>query len=240
MTGIAKGWRRGGDAAAPDGGGLVVKSGQVDDFTTRTFLSDPRVESGGVLILDDDSLAVSPVVSGGGLLDVAHAHLSGAVVESGGVVSLSDQGDSLEIRVSAGGVVEGPGGLRRQVIIDGLVSGGFIASDHGKSATILSGGVVESESFISAADVVISRGGAALGAMASGGETTVSLMRGGLMSGVHPLAVLSDATGNQRLIRLGSEIDPDSMLISVGRDSAAVIFRGKMLRLSLVGDQNAK
>ena len=62
----------------------------------------------------------------------------------------------------------------------------------------------------------------------------------GLMSGAHPLAVLADATGNQRLIRAGSSIDPDSKLISVDRDSATVVFRGKTLRLSLVGDQNAK
>jgi hypothetical protein len=71
-------------------------------------------------------------------------------------------------------------------------------------------------------------------------EPTMAWHLIGLMCGAHPLAVLADATGDQRLIRAGSAIDPDTKLISVDRDSATVLFRGKKLRLSMVGDQNAK
>jgi hypothetical protein len=83
-------------------------------------------------------------------------------------------------------------------------------------------------------------GASALGNAAAKPEPTMNWHLAGVVSGAHSLAVLADATGNQRLIRVGSAIDPDSHLVSVGKGSATILFRGKTLRLLITGDPNAK
>jgi hypothetical protein len=82
--------------------------------------------------------------------------------------------------------------------------------------------------------------GTSAGAPAPKIESTMTWRLTGVVTGAHPLAVLADATGNQRLIRVGSAIDPDSELTSVSKNSATIVFRGKTLHLFVSGDPNAK
>jgi hypothetical protein len=68
---------------------------------------------------------------------------------------------------------------------------------------------------------------------------TFDWMVTGVVVGGHPIGIFVDRTGNQRLIVVGSMIDPNSRLVSVTRNSATVNFRGRMLRLSVGGYPNA-
>jgi hypothetical protein len=62
----------------------------------------------------------------------------------------------------------------------------------------------------------------------------------GVMLGAKPMAVFTDAQGNQRLILLGGSLDADSKVISIDRDAVTVRFHGKTLRLTVEGNPNAK
>jgi len=62
----------------------------------------------------------------------------------------------------------------------------------------------------------------------------------GVMLGEKPMAVFSDAQGNQRLIMLGGSLDPDSQVVSIDKDAVTVRFHGKTLRLTVEGNPNAK
>ena len=71
-------------------------------------------------------------------------------------------------------------------------------------------------------------------------EPTFDWRLTGVMIGARPVAIFTDLAGNQRLIQVGSLIDPRSQLVSVDKRSATVVFRGRMLQLSVGGDPNAK
>jgi hypothetical protein len=60
------------------------------------------------------------------------------------------------------------------------------------------------------------------------------------MLGAKPMAVFTDAQGNQRLILLGGSLDADSKVTSIDRDAVTVRFHGKTLRLTVEGTPNAK
>lgn len=62
----------------------------------------------------------------------------------------------------------------------------------------------------------------------------------GVMLGAKPMAVFTDAQGNQRLVMLGGSLDPDSSVTSIDKDAVTVRFHGKTLRLTVEGNPNAK
>ncbi|HWA83342.1 MAG TPA: hypothetical protein VG820_07920 [Fimbriimonadaceae bacterium] len=62
----------------------------------------------------------------------------------------------------------------------------------------------------------------------------------GVMLGTKPMAVFTDAQGNQRLVMLGGSLDPDSTVVSIDKDAVTVRFHGKTLRLTVEGNPNAK
>jgi hypothetical protein len=62
----------------------------------------------------------------------------------------------------------------------------------------------------------------------------------GVITGASPAAVFTDASGNQRLVEVGQEIDGDSTLISVSRGSVRVKFHAKTLVLTIGGNPNEK
>jgi hypothetical protein len=61
----------------------------------------------------------------------------------------------------------------------------------------------------------------------------------GLISGNHPAAVFTDASGAQRLVPLNGSLDGDTQLVAVQKGRAVVSFRGKHLKLSLGGTPDA-
>ena len=61
----------------------------------------------------------------------------------------------------------------------------------------------------------------------------------GLISGRHPAAVFTDASGAQRLVPLNGSLDGDTQLLAVQKGRVVVSFRGKHLRLSLGGTPDA-
>jgi hypothetical protein len=61
----------------------------------------------------------------------------------------------------------------------------------------------------------------------------------GLISGNHPAAVFTDASGAQRLVPLNGSLDGDTQLVAVQKGRAVISFRGKHLRLSLGGTPDA-
>jgi hypothetical protein len=71
-------------------------------------------------------------------------------------------------------------------------------------------------------------------------EAKFAFTLSGVMLGAKPMAVFTDATGNQRLILLGGSLDPDSKVISIDKDTVTVRFHGKTLRLTVEGNPNAK
>jgi len=62
----------------------------------------------------------------------------------------------------------------------------------------------------------------------------------GVMLGAKPMAVFTDAQGDQRLILLGGSLDPESSVLSIDKDAVTVRFHGKTLRLTVEGNPNAK
>jgi hypothetical protein len=62
----------------------------------------------------------------------------------------------------------------------------------------------------------------------------------GVMLGAKPMAVFTDAQGNQRLLMMGGSLDPDSNVVSIDKDAVTVRFHGKTLRLTVEGNPNAK
>ncbi|HVT11796.1 MAG TPA: hypothetical protein VHE55_05985 [Fimbriimonadaceae bacterium] len=62
----------------------------------------------------------------------------------------------------------------------------------------------------------------------------------GVMLGTKPMAVFTDAQGNQRLVMLGGSLDPDSTVVSIDKDAVTVRFHGKTLQLTVEGNPNAK
>ena len=62
----------------------------------------------------------------------------------------------------------------------------------------------------------------------------------GVIAGANPAAMFEDGTGNQKLVTLGSAIDPDSRLKGIEDDAVSVDFRGKRLRLTVGGNPVGK
>lgn len=62
----------------------------------------------------------------------------------------------------------------------------------------------------------------------------------GVIGGANPAAMFEDGTGNQKLVTLGSAIDPDSRLKGIEDDAVSVEFRGKRLRLTVGGNPVGK
>ena len=62
----------------------------------------------------------------------------------------------------------------------------------------------------------------------------------GVMLGEKPMAVFTDAKGDQRLVMLGGSLDADSKVISIDKDAVTIKFHGKTIRLTVEGNPNAK
>lgn len=71
-------------------------------------------------------------------------------------------------------------------------------------------------------------------------EAKFSFTLSGVMLGEKPMAVFTDAQGNQRLVLLGGSLDPDSQVVSISKDAVAIKFHGKNLRLTVEGNPNGK
>lgn len=71
-------------------------------------------------------------------------------------------------------------------------------------------------------------------------EPTFAYTLSGVMLGAKPMAVFSDGQGNQRLVMLSGSLDPDTQVISIEKNTVAVRFHGKTLRLTVEGTPNAK
>ncbi|MHB8637250.1 MAG: hypothetical protein ACYC96_12345 [Fimbriimonadaceae bacterium] len=70
-------------------------------------------------------------------------------------------------------------------------------------------------------------------------QPTFGFRLSGLISGRHPAAVFTDASGAQRLVPLHGSLDGDTQLVAVQKGRAVVSYRGKHLRLSLGGTPDA-
>lgn len=62
----------------------------------------------------------------------------------------------------------------------------------------------------------------------------------GFVSGKYPAAVFSDATGNQKLVEVGSAIDSTATLIAVFGNKVKVKFHDQTLFLTVGGNPNGK
>ena len=70
-------------------------------------------------------------------------------------------------------------------------------------------------------------------------KPTFAYRLSGLISGRHPAAVFTDASGAQRLVPLNGSLDGDTQLVAVQKGRAVISFRGKHLKLSLGGTPDA-
>lgn len=62
----------------------------------------------------------------------------------------------------------------------------------------------------------------------------------GVITGARPAAVITDGSGNQRLIAVGGQIDGDSRIVAIERGKVTIRFRNRTLTLHVGGTSNDK
>ncbi len=71
-------------------------------------------------------------------------------------------------------------------------------------------------------------------------EAKFSFTVSGVMLGARPVAVFTDAQGEQRLVPAGGSLDADTRVISIDKDAVTVKYHGKTMRLTVEGNPNDK